>query len=76
MFVKISRQIISYLKQQTRNREFGSSKFNELLVFYVFETSRSNYFIIITSEVKNTILVAIRKNRYNYIKTYFILATK
>lgn len=56
---KISRQTITYLQKQARNREYNLEQSKKLLLSYIIDILRSGRPPIIIFKVKSTILKAI-----------------
>ena len=73
---QISKSSIYRLKAQARERGYNPLQSKKLLNSYVIDAPRSGRPSVITQAVENTILEAIRKDRYSREKTSFMLAAE
>ena len=73
---EISRWTISRLQKQARDRGYDPNTSKKLLLSYVTDAPRSGRPKVVTPEIENVILAAVRKNRYGREKTLSMLTAE
>ena len=73
---EISKSSIYRLKQQARDRGYNPSQFKKLLNSYVSDAPRFGRPTVISREIEDAILPAIRRDRYGREKTSYMLAAE